>query len=323
MKKILLALIVLIIAFFFLGKAPVKDPVWGVTFSLKYSEDLNLDWQETYLALINDLKVKRMRVVAYWDLIETEKGEYDFKDLDWMMGQAEEKGVEVILVVGMKVPRWPECHLPSWAQDLPQEEKQEMILELIEKIVPRYRNSSALIYWQIENEPFLDFGHCPWYDEEFFIKQVNLTRELDSKTPILVTESGELSLWFKGARIGDLVGTTMYRRTWWHRAGGFYFKYPIPPVHYYRKAWLIDKIFKKEVICVELQAEPWGSAPTYVLSLEEQEESMDIDLFKENIEYARRTGLSEFYFWGAEWWYWMKKEHDRPEFWQEAQELFK
>ncbi len=326
MKKILLIFSILIVGsfvFLLVGRAPQSEDIrWGVTFSSKYAQDLGLDWQETYSALIDDLGVERMRVVFYWDLIEKEKDVYDFSDLDWKISKAQEKQVEVIPVIGLKVPRWPECHLPQWAKEMEKEEQQEKILELIERTVLRYKDNPTITLWQVENEPFLDFGNCPWYDQEFFIKEVDLVRKIDPERPILVTESGELSFWFKGARIGDLVGTTMYRRTWWHRAGGFYFKYPLTPVHYYRKAWIVSKVFDKEVICAELQAEPWGPAPTYVISLEEQEKSMNPELFKKNIEYARKTGLNEFYLWGAEWWYWMKKKNNQPQFWQEAQKLF-
>ncbi len=324
MKKIILLILIILIAFFFLGGAPEADDIaWGITFSQKYASDLDLEWKETYIALLDELGAKKVRIATYWDLIEPEKGVYDFDDLDWQMEEAAKRGVEVILAIGMKTPRWPECHIPGWAEDIGKEEQQERIMLLLEEVIPRYKNDPIISYWQIENEPFLDFGVCPWYDKEFFSKEVEKARSLDSDTPILVTESGELSLWFSGARIGDVVGTTMYRQTWWHRAGGFYFKYPIPAVHYYRKALLIRHFFGKNVIVVELQGEPWGPVPTFVLDLEEQEKSMNPDIFRANINYAKRTGLDEFYFWGAEWWYWMKVHHQQPEIWEEAKELYR
>ncbi len=327
MKRAVLIVFVIIIALaavLLAGEAPKQGEIgWGVTFSQKYAQDLGLDWQETYLALIDDLKVQKMRIVVHWDVFEPEEGSYSYQDLDWKIKKAEERGVEIIPTIGMKVPRWPECHIPLWAEEIGKEKQQEKILEMLKEVVSRHKDSQSIAYWQIENEPFLDFGECPWYDEDFFLKEVDLVRSLDPDTLILVTESGELSTWFKGAKMGDIVGVTMYRRTWWHRAGGFYMKYPITPVHYYRKAEIVKRIFGKEVIVVELQAEPWGPSPTYILPLKEQEESMNLKIFEENIDFAKRTGLSEFYLWGAEWWYWMKKENNRPEFWLEAQKLFK
>ncbi len=325
-KKIIISFVVLLVVvifFLFVGEAPQQNEIsWGVTFSKKYAKDLGLDWKETYLAILDDLEVKNIRIPFYWDLIEPEKEDYDFESMDWMINEAAKRKVDLIPVIGIKVPRWPECHVPLWAEDYDKEDQQEKILKLIEKIVSRYKRYPWLSYWQIENEPFLNFGDCPWYDKKFVAKEADLVRNLDPDTPILISESGELSTWFPAARIADTVGTTMYFQTWWHRAGGFYFSYPITPVHYYRKALIIDRIFNKEVICVELQAEPWGPAPTYVISLEEQEKSMNLEKFKENIDYAKRTGLSEFYLWGVEWWYWMKKTNNQPEFWEEAKIIF-
>jgi len=39
---------------------------------------------------------------------------------------------------------------------------------------------------------------------------------------------------------------------------------------------------------------------------------------KKNIEFAKKTGLKEFYLWGGEWWYWMKEKQGRPELWEEV-----
>ncbi len=60
----------------------------------------------------------------------------------------------------------------------------------------------------------------------------------------------------------------------------------------------------------------------YDLSLEEQEKSMDFSRFQKNINFAKKTGLKEFYLWGAEWWYWMKTKQNKPEIWEEAKKLF-
>jgi len=49
---------------------------------------------------------------------------------------------------------------------------------------------------------------------------------------------------------------------------------------------------------------------------------MNLDRFRKNIEFARQTGLSEFYLWGSEWWYWMKEKQNNPDIWYEAKKLF-
>jgi len=326
-KKIILIFLIfllIVISFFFIGKPPrVSKIIWGVNFSQKHAKNLGLDWQETYLALIDELGFKNIKLATHWDLLEPKESEYNFEDLDWQIKTAEEKGVNLLLVIGMKTPRWPECHLPGWAESLDKEAQQEKILNLIEKIVLRYRDSKVIRKWQIENEPFFPFGHCPWVDKEFLKKEIKLVKSLDNqKRPIVISDSGEGSLWITAAKLGDIVGTTLYKKVW-VRQLGIYLTYPFPPTFYWRKAQVINKLFHKEVICVELQTEPWGPKLLYDSPIEEQEKTMNLEQFKKNIEFAKKTGLSEFYLWGGEWWYWKKIKQNDFTIWNEAKKLFK
>ncbi len=325
-KKILLYFLILVLiaaGFFLLGKPPqAEEATWGVNFSQKHAELLGLDWQKTYSALIDDLGAKNIKLATYWDLIEREEGKYDFEDLDWQIKTAEEKGVNLFLVIGMKTPRWPECHIPDWAKELNKKDQQRDILNLLERIVLRYKDKNSITMWQVENEPFFPFGDCPWVDHDFLKKEIDLVKSLDSQSrPVVISDSGEGSFWFSAAKLGDIVGTTMYRKVW-VRQLGIYFKYPLTPAFYYRKAQVIKKLFKKEVISVELQAEPWGPKLLYDSPVEEQIKTMNLEQFKKNIEFAKGTGFKEFYLWGAEWWYWMKEKQNQPDIWNEAKKLF-
>ncbi len=328
LKIIILVLLILFITFlyyFFIGKAPKqKDIVWGVNFSQMQAENLKLDWRETYLALLDDLKVKNIKLVTNWDFIEGTKDNYYFDDIDWQIKEAESRGVNLIYVVGMKTGRWPECHIPQWANSLSKQQQQQEILKYIKEVILRYKDSRAVVNWQVENEPLFKFGQCPWYDKNFLKKEVELVKSLDSTRQIIISDSGEQSTWFGVAKIGDVVGTTMYRKVWSsiNDTAGFYFTSFLPPVHYWRKAQIIKKIFGKDVINTELQTEPWAQKLFYDISLEEQEKTMDLEQFKKNIEFAKETGLKEFYLWGSEWWYWMKETQNKPEIWNEARNLF-
>ena len=122
-------------------------------------------------------------------------------------------GVKLIMVVGMKTGRWPECHLPGWVTDMSKEERESEVLEYLQEMVLRYGGSSTIISWQIENEPFFPFGECPWYDKEFLGEEIRLVKSL-SERPVIISDTGEWSLWFRAAKLGDIVGTTMYRRVW-------------------------------------------------------------------------------------------------------------
>jgi hypothetical protein len=113
----------------------------------------------------------------------------------------------------------------------------------------------------------------------------------------------------------------MYRKVWFHQLQAYVF-YPFPPTFYARKAWVIEKLFNKKVINVELQAEPWGPQLLYDSPLPEQEKTMNLEQFRKNVEFAKETGFDKFYLWGAEWWYWMKEKQELPEIWDEARKLF-
>ncbi len=326
LKTIFLIILVSALLFFgylFIGKPPQAERItWGVNFSQKQAELLGLDWKETYLALIDDLKVEDIKLTTYWDLIEKEEGKYNFEDLDWQIKTAESRGVKILLVIGMKTPRWPECHIPDWAKNLSKAQQQEKILQLIEKIVLKYESRTSIIRWQVENEPFFPFGECPWVDKNFLKKEIAKVRFLDlQERPIVISDSGEGSFWVQAAKLGDIVGTTMYKKVW-VRQLGVYLTYPLPPTFYWRKAQIIKNLFGEEVICTELQVEPWGPKLLYDSPVEEQEKTMNLEQFKYNIEFAKRTGLKEFYLWGGEWMYWMKEVQNKPEIWNEARKLF-
>ena len=319
---ILFIVLAVVFVFFFVGSAPkTEEVIWGVNFSQKHSRDMGLDWRENYSALIDDLGVKRIKLAAHWDLIEPEQEEFSFQDLDWQIEKAEESGVGLLMAIGMKTPRWPECHIPGWAKDKSKDEQQQAILRMLEEIVLRYKDSPVIEYWQVENEPFFPFGDCPWVDKGFVKKEVELVKSLDKNHEVIISDSGEGSLWIQAAQLGDIVGTTMYRKVWIRQAS-FYFSHPFPSVFYWRRAQVIKKIFNKEVICVELQAEPWGPTLLYHSPLEEQAKTMSLEQFKKNIDFAKATGLDEFYLWGSEWWYWMKEKQGDSAIWEEARKLW-
>lgn len=318
---IVLALLGTAFAYFFVGRTErLENVAWGVNFSQKHAANFGLDWKETYTALLDDAGVKKMKIAVHWDTIEPLRGEFSFNDIDFQIQELAKRNGEMVLVIGMKTPRWPECHIPSWAQNLSKKEQQKVILVMIKEVVERYRGSEVLFAWQVENEPFFPFGECLWADEQFLSKEIELVKSLDDR-PIIITDSGEGSFWTRAARHGDIVGTTMYRKVW-VRQLGFYLTYPFPPVFYDRKAKLIKLLFGKEVIGVELQTEPWGPKLLYDSPLKEQQKTMNLEQFKKNIEFARRTGLKTHYLWGAEWWYWMKEVHGDSAIWNEARTLF-
>ena len=304
-----------------LKEAPERI-AYGMSFNTLYANELGLDWKETYDAILDDLGVRHLRLAAHWPMVESAPGEYNFEELDYQLARAEEVGADVIFGVGRRLPRWPECHIPEWSQTLDWEVQKEEIREYIEVVVNRYKDHPAIIYWQVENEPYLEVfakEHCNELDEAFLIEEIKMVKELDPTRPILVTDSGNLGLWAGAYKHGDAFGTSVYVYFWNPELGQF--KTVLPPWFYRAKENLIQLMYVwKPTFLIELSAEPWLLEPVTNVDIETQYSRMDLDKFNEIIEYAEETRYQRQYLWGAEWWYWLK-EQGHPEIWERGREL--
>ena len=280
---------------------------WGVTFNAEYAQYLGLDPKVVYDAILGDLGFKYVRLSAQWNNIETRPGVYDFSGVDWQFDASAARGAKVILAIGQKTPRWPECHIPDWATKLSDVEYQNALAKYMEATVNHYRNHGAVEIWQVENEPFLPFGGntCRPFSVEQLKNEVAMVRSLDPAHQILVSDSGELSSWSRTAHAGDLFGTTLYRVVWSQFTS--YWNYDwVPPLFYRGKLWLNHKD-PASAFVLELQGEPWIPNNTVMdTAISEQYRSMDLERLKKNMNFAVRVGLPRTYLWGAEWWYWLK-----------------
>ncbi len=313
--KILILILILLYVLFWLFSFKKYQVNYGISFNQDHAVDLGLDWKEVYTEMLNDLKPKYIRVAAMWSDVEEVKNQYDFSNVDFMMDEAQKHGAKAVLVVGQKAPRWPECHVPEWL-DYGQEGSKQHLLGYVEKTVERYKNHPALEIWQVENEPFIrfEFGNCENYDEEAIFDEIDLVRSLDSEHKILVTDSGELSTWWRSSKAGDLFGTTMYRVV--RTPNGMKVSYAWMPAGFYRlKAALYGRTYNDYFVS-ELQAEPWfnDSNPTNT-SIEEQEKTMDPTRLKKHFKYVEHVGTSRSYLWGVEWWYFMKEVKNDSRYW--------
>lgn len=324
-----LLILIFILAFYFVKIAdnyPLKQDLnfpprfFGVTFSDKFCAELGLDWKEVYLAILDDLQVKEIRIPIYWDEIEPERGVFDFSSFDYMIQEGAKRDVRFIISIGWRLPRWPECHAPEWAQAKSLAATQANVLKMLETVVNHYKDEESIIAWQVENEPFFDFfGVCPPSDENFFKREVELVKNNDDR-PIIVSATGELSWWRKEAEYGNWFGSTVYRVVW----GPYtkYFRYPIPAWFYRLKADLVG-IDPENRYIIELQAEPWVPYGNMIyLSKEEADKSFNPEQFKANLQYAINVGFKKAYLWGAEWWYYQYKNDD-PAYWELARTIFK
>ena len=315
MKKLFLVVFLIIVFIFivdfFYGRTVKEAQNFkiGVSFSPDMAKSLGLDWKSVYSDILDNLKVKNLRLTSYWNTIQPQNTQNNFSDLDYQINEAGKRGVEILLVLGIKQPGWPECHTPDWAKNLTVKLRQQKSSEFIKEVVEKYKTNSSIKMWQIENEPLFPYGaDCDSPDENFLKQEIALVKQLDPTRQIVVSDSGELSLWIGAMSASDVFGTTMYRTVQNPIFGNF--TYPFSPYFYTLRSNLIRNLFAKQnqkTIITELQAEPWFSEPLTQIPIVTQAKTFSVQNLKENVQYAKKTGFDSAYLWGAEWWYFMDK----------------
>ncbi|MDX1535420.1 MAG: beta-galactosidase [Candidatus Spechtbacterales bacterium] len=312
-------------AWIFVGTVePAENITWGVNFSDWQAEQLGLDWKETYTTLLDEGGVRHVRIPIYWNELEAEQNVYDFSKWDWQLDELEKRGGKAILAVGYKLPRWPECRIPEWFSDPDPQNLgfTKELFQMIRVVVNHYKDHPAVEAWQVENEPLLVFGVCPETDPDVLDLEIELVRQLDPSRPVIVTDTGEWSIWYEAGKRADIVGSTLYRVI--HDPTIGYVEYDFIEPRFYAQRKKILNLWKPntDVIVTELQAEPWVTVlPLSENSIETQYATMSPERFRDTIQFARNTGLDTFYLWGGEWIVWLK-ENGHTEIWNEAKALF-
>lgn len=312
------------IARWYIASQASKPLVMGTSFIAPYAESFGLDAQDTMDALINDLGIRHFRLVSYWNQLEPDQGQYDFSLLDWQFEKAEEAGAKVTLSLGLRQPRWPECHMPVWAQQMPENQWQPKLEEFMAEVINRYKDSPALESYQVENEFFLKgFGICTNHNRERLVSEYNLVKRLDPERKVIINRSNNALGWPVGEPQPDEFGISIYKRVWDPKTGR-YLEYPFPAWYYgFTAGW--QKIMTgKNMMIHELQAETWPPNYQSIQStpLEEQNKSFNAERFEDRIEFGKATGMREMYLWGSEYWYYRKQKLNDPSLWNVAKEAF-
>lgn len=325
MKKILPVGLVAaaLLGYWILGFPHKTSPVtFGITWSDIYARQLGLDARAAYKDALTDLGVRSIRLPVYWNEVEPRDGLFRFERVQDQLDQLQQVGGKAVVVVGIRQPRWPECWIPDWAKTLPVEKREEEQLMYVKKTVEQFRSHPALEAWQVENEFTLGqvFGECPVLPESLLEQEIALVRRTDSKHPLYTTVSGELSLWSSPAfRQVDKIGFSVYR-TVVAPTGNRWSYWFVPPWMYARKAHLTQGANRMYVS--EFQLEPWVQSPIQTVPVEEQKALLSMSEVNESVWYSKRMGFGKVYFWGAEWWYWMKIKMNQPEYWERMKSLF-
>ena len=313
--------------FYFLRPTTNHNIDYGVTFSNKYAEEIGLDWRESYIKILDDLQPENIRLIAYWDDIKSTRDQFNHDDIWWQLEEAQKRDVKVILALGRKVPRWPECFEPLWWKEIEDEDiKDHELVEYVKKTVTDLKHFDNIKMWQVENEPFWPFGLCePQIKRETIKQEVKIVREIDDR-PIIIQDSGEGGYWLPTYRLGDYLAISMYRKIWYDFWGilfgePIYFQYPLAHWTYKVKADLVQ-VPADKIIVTELQGEPWGPTINSKLSEAEKNQTMSRNDFLSTISYAQKSGFQEIYIWGVEWWLWEKEQNNNGFYWDTAKALF-
>lgn len=312
------------IARWYIAQNDHKPAVVGTSFIPAYAESLGLDPRQTMDAILYDLDVKHLRLVSYWDQLEPSPGTYDFSLLDWQFEKAEAANAKISLAVGLRQPRWPECHMPAWAVNQPKSEWQPQLEQFMRAVINRYKDSPSLESYQLENEYFLKaFGICPDFSRERLVSEYNLVKKTDPHHPVIISRSNNVL----GAPVNDpkpdAYGVSIYKRVWFVPLKR-YLEYPFPAWLYAFQAGVQKMIDGRDMIIHELQAEAWppnGQGITQT-SLKEQNKSFNAARFEDRIEYGQATGMREMYLWGSEYWYYRKVIMNDTSLWDVARQAY-
>lgn len=297
---------------------PVPEPTLGVSFSVKYAEELGIEPEVALETILDEIRPEKIRFMSYWNRHEVTPGAYDFSELDWQFELAEKYDVKVLLAIGQRQPRWPECHIPSWAGELEDEEYEQALLDYLSATTKYFAEHPQLSGYHLENEAAnRAFGICPDFSNRLLRDEFDTVKQVDPKTPITISVSNQYGIPIQPP-IADKYAMSIYRQAHFRLWGrDVEWDYSFVPAHWHRlRTWMIQAVHRKETYIHELQTEPWGESATVNLSLAEQNASMNAERILENIAYAKRIGSESIYLWGAEWWYWRLTEFDDYHLWE-------
>lgn len=293
----------------------------GVTFIPRYASYLGVEPKQTLNAILTDLQPTHVRLVSYWNDIEKTPGVYDFSQLDWQFNMVEQAGSKVTLAIGLRQPRWPECHMPTWQIGQPMKQWYPDLQRFMTATIEHYRDNPVLESYQLENEFFLSvFGECPDFSRDRLVNEFDLVKSLDPDTPVIISRSNNAIGFPINDPTPDKFGVSVYKRVWDRTITRRYIEYPFPAWFYGFLAGGGEILTGKDLMIHELQAEAWtpDGYDIKTAPLEELYKSMNPERLADRFQYGRATGMKRIDLWGAEWWYAMKVNRNEPGLWDTA-----
>ncbi len=316
---------------------PRGSTVLGVSWRSPQVDEMGLE-QQTALRQVLQYPFEMIRLGAYWNRIEPAPGQFDASELDAQVEAAERAGKQILLAVGaVKTFGYPEFFVPRHRLARPIREGSlvrtndhawllDPALEFAARVVERYRDSSAIVAWQIEHEAVDPLGleHSWRLSGDFVASEIAAVKRADPRQrPILLNGFLPMSIlvalqqWWRtrdqgdslafAIEMADIVGLDVYPC---HGLTG------IGPLSSYLEggrwlAWLRSRIIAatlergKRVMVSEGQAEPWEVVRV------PPSPSPSVVMFSGTPERMIRTynacmrwtpDLYAYLFWGAEYW---------------------
>lgn len=308
------------------------DPVQvGTSFSPRHATFLGLEWQDAYRRL-EAMHFKVIRLSAYWDQVDAE----GYGTLDWLLAESQATGQPVILSVGMKGVGWPEFYIPHQFQprtedgaDVGQDPVlRAATLDFVRTSVDRYRGNSALVGWQVENEPLNPAGPHRWHiGRQLLELEVAAVKAMDSR-PLIINVFGHFNMLFDHASNrsgfdlkallgfesdtaeaqslgvlgrGDILGLDLYTEIGYRFLGQDGVSHAgsdwAAKAGHWRRVALNQG---KRAWVTEAQAEPWEAS----LNMYGDPRSTTADDILDRFARIRAQGFGTILLWGAEYWLW-------------------
>ncbi|MBE9030260.1 beta-galactosidase [filamentous cyanobacterium LEGE 11480] len=309
----------------------------GTTFSPLQCYYLGLDFREAFEAICT-LGLDQIRLGAYWNVIERQRGQDDFSEIDWLLDRCDQHNVDVVLAVGMKVPRWPEFHFPDWVKDLGDigagsqslDQRSPQVaaaaLEFSDRVVQHCRDAPAVKYWQVENEPFtqLEIAGGRFLSPEFVRQEIALVQSRKRNAQkILLTNAihlptphpseDEPAFW-TSVDLADAVGLNVYTKVPTTTAG----EYLEPAPEFWRtlQDWQISlRDHEREAWIAEAQAEPWELQKLVAIDQLDYPSATPLRM-RTLVHSLCDIGYTNILLWGCEYWYWHKRQGQSLWWWE-------
>lgn len=277
---------------------------FGTTFSHRHIRQLGLDPVQSLERVIG-MGFAKLRLCIYWDEVQPSPDAWNVEEVRRYLVRCTEHKQQVVLVIGMKSPRWPEFYVPTWAE----EQLEGHLLQFIERAVRELKAFSCITHWQVENEP-LDPSGPQNQKVEFALleKEVATVRKHDER-PVLLTAWGNAArrrnVLPNLAELSDVVGIDVYYKQY---SQVLMVKTYKGPEDNEKSLSEYLKRLNTPVWITELQAEPWEKNEHDYLS--DAPPSCSDRLLKEYVEKAMRLPVEVIFFWGVEYWLWRAERGD-------------